>query len=185
MKKEFVIKNGVLSRYNGTDTHVVIPDGVTTITSKSFENSQDIESIVLPESVSLIKANSFICFQHLKEITMTNPLIRVSKDAFILCEEAYFSMPYSLTDPVMKYQTLCNFADDYFAGKSTPERTEAFRAYIKHAGKKLYNDIFRYSPLARYVLEEDLISAKNLKEVMKDFDSYCPQVQEVLKEFQE
>ena len=185
MKKEFVIKNGILTKYNGTDTHVVIPDGVTTITNTSFAESDDIESIVLPESVSLIKKNSFICCQKLKEITMTNPWIKVSPEAFILCEDAYFSMPYGISDIGIKFESLRHFVDDYVAGTCTPERAEAFRDYIKKSGKKLHNIICWYAPLTRYVLDENLISKKNLKEIMENIDSYSPEVQEVLKEYQE
>ena len=33
---DFVIKNGVLEKYNGHDAEVMIPDGVTTIGDEAF-----------------------------------------------------------------------------------------------------------------------------------------------------
>ena len=58
MTTEFVIENGVLQRYAGNNSHVVIPNGVTSIGKNAFEFS-GIESVVIPDSVTTIGHRAF------------------------------------------------------------------------------------------------------------------------------
>ncbi len=55
----FVIENGVLLEYTGTDVNIVIPEGVTEIGEKVFENRTDILSVKLPEGLQVIGEYSF------------------------------------------------------------------------------------------------------------------------------
>lgn len=56
---DFVIdENGVLTKYNGDATEVIIPSGVTHIKSSAFSNDNNVETIVIPDSVNLIDTNS-------------------------------------------------------------------------------------------------------------------------------
>lgn len=49
---DFVIRGGILEKYNGSSTNIVIPNGVSEISSKAFENcSKYIESMVVSEGV--------------------------------------------------------------------------------------------------------------------------------------
>lgn len=57
MKKEygdFMIVNGVLSKYLGRDKDVIVPDGVITIEENSFAEAYHVESITMPDSVKFI-----------------------------------------------------------------------------------------------------------------------------------
>lgn len=60
---DFVIENGVLKSYVGKDSTVVIPDGVTTIGSRAFENlgktGVAIEMLYIPASVTRIEVGAF------------------------------------------------------------------------------------------------------------------------------
>lgn len=60
---DFVIENGVLKSYVGKDSTVVIPDGVTTIGSRAFENlgktGVAIEMLYIPASVMRIEVDAF------------------------------------------------------------------------------------------------------------------------------
>lgn len=52
---DFVIENGVLKKpYKGSDTHVVIPDGVTQIDDYVFCLYKSLTSVEIPDSVILI-----------------------------------------------------------------------------------------------------------------------------------
>lgn len=51
---DFIIRGGVLTRYNGNDVHVTIPDTVVEIGSKAFEKCAGIQSIKMPQSVTCI-----------------------------------------------------------------------------------------------------------------------------------
>ena len=48
---DFVISQGELTAYNGTQTRVVVPDGVTKI-GAAFRDNENIVSVVLPDSVT-------------------------------------------------------------------------------------------------------------------------------------
>ena len=59
---KFVIQNGVLIKCQCTSdspASVVIPEGVTTITSGTFEGCTSLASVVIPESVTTIYHSAF------------------------------------------------------------------------------------------------------------------------------
>lgn len=90
--KEFIIfGDGVLYLYTGSDSKVVVPEGVKIICPRAFyktESSLDYEQegkyineIVLPQSVELIHSEAFYRLSKLKKINL-NPKTIISKDAF-------------------------------------------------------------------------------------------------------
>ena len=54
MEHEFVIENGVLTKYNGPGGDVVIPAGVTEIGERAFYGCTDLTGITVPDSVTRI-----------------------------------------------------------------------------------------------------------------------------------
>ncbi len=56
---DFLITEGTLTEYLGTDAAVVVPDGVTVIGDKAFANAKFIKSLTLPDSVTEIGENLF------------------------------------------------------------------------------------------------------------------------------
>ena len=57
--EKFVVVNGVLTEYNGTDAEVVLPDNVTSIAANVFRNHPEITKITLPAGLTTIPDNSF------------------------------------------------------------------------------------------------------------------------------
>lgn len=55
----FQIENGMLVKYTGSDTEVVIPNGVVRIDSYAFEDCDKLTSITIPESVHVIEESAF------------------------------------------------------------------------------------------------------------------------------
>lgn len=55
----FVVEDGVLVSYNGVDTTVTVPSGVTTIGASAFEDNTKIKTVVLPISVTSISDKAF------------------------------------------------------------------------------------------------------------------------------
>lgn len=57
--QDFVIENGVLTKYNGPGGDVTIPAGVTRIDIEAFKDCTDLTSVTIPESVTEIGYNVF------------------------------------------------------------------------------------------------------------------------------
>ncbi|MBQ7116431.1 MAG: leucine-rich repeat protein [Clostridia bacterium] len=105
---DFVItEDGVLTKYRGTDTEIVVPEGVTqigttfsgntTVTSiilpnsllyieeNAFSGCSALTKIVLPESLEYISANSFSGCSSLTEINLPDGLLTIPGNAFMGC----------------------------------------------------------------------------------------------------
>ncbi len=67
----FEINNGVLVKYNGTDSDVVIPDGVTWIHQNVFLRNNNLKSVTIPDSVSRISDYSFFGCENLEKVRFT------------------------------------------------------------------------------------------------------------------
>lgn len=57
---DFDIRNGVLWKYHGNETDVIIPDSVSVIGDYAFENRSDILSITFPQKLNSIGMYSFL-----------------------------------------------------------------------------------------------------------------------------
>lgn len=58
-ENSMIIKNGVLKSYIGIGGEVVIPDVVTEIAAKAFENCTNLESVIIPTSVKKVGKRAF------------------------------------------------------------------------------------------------------------------------------
>ena len=106
--EDFVVVGGILIAYKGSDTNVVIPDGVRII-STAFANRADISSVTIPKSVKVIGESAFEGATSIKALDLTSSVIRVEDRAFYGCtslESIY--IPYSVSE----------FGEDIFDGCS-------------------------------------------------------------------
>ena len=120
-KKEFVIKHGVLVRYNGEGGHVIIPDevdeigstafddcfenltgitfpeGFTTIQERAFE-STGLTSVTIPGGVKEVP-NAFEGCMDLIEVILSEGVEEIACDAFADCESLRdVTLPASVTE---------------------------------------------------------------------------------------
>lgn len=58
--EDFVIENGVLKKYKGSNEIVNIPDGITTIGYKAFSGYCGVKHVTLPDSVENIEEEAFV-----------------------------------------------------------------------------------------------------------------------------
>lgn len=82
---DFVIdEEGTLTKYNGFDKNLVIPDGVKAIGSGVFEG-YDIETVVIPEGVTSIGSSAFEECDKLKSVSLPDSLTSIGIGAFNGC----------------------------------------------------------------------------------------------------
>lgn len=79
---DFVIENGVLIKYRGSGGHVVIPDEITKIGDKAFEDCHKLTSVIIPDSVTEIGNSAFNNCSKLIRITIPNSVTEITFDAF-------------------------------------------------------------------------------------------------------
>lgn len=67
---EFIIRDRVITKYNGCKKVVHIPYGVTEIGQSAFMDHNEIESVTLPDSITGIGANAFLGCDAMKSINI-------------------------------------------------------------------------------------------------------------------
>lgn len=82
--EDFVIRGGVLEKYNGKSVDVVIPDKVLAIGKNAFSELQ-IHSVSMPDSVEEIRIGAFRQCGALNKIKMSNNLREIESYAFQEC----------------------------------------------------------------------------------------------------
>lgn len=130
---DFIIEDGTLKKYVGSDPDVVIPEGVREIGGSAFKGNTALISVTVPDSVTLIYggafAGAFAGCSNLKHLELPADKIRIGDDAFVDCR--------ALADEnglVMFYNTLfACFADG--GAVTVPEGVTQIRgAFFENAG---------------------------------------------------
>ena len=83
-KNDFLIEDGVLVEYLGSDDDVIIPKGVKCIGENAFEGS-DLRSVVIPEGVVKIKSCAFYMCDSLRLVKFPGSIQKVDPSAFGDC----------------------------------------------------------------------------------------------------
>lgn len=82
---DFTIVGGKLTKYNGEEPSVDIPDNVSVIGEHSFEGCSGITSVNIPQSVKIIEESAFKGCGFLTQITIPGNVIKIGADAFSDC----------------------------------------------------------------------------------------------------
>ena len=99
--EDFVIKDGVLKKYNGYDDVVIIPDGVTKIADKAFANIKVnyAITIIIPEGVVEIGDSAFEDCYFTEKIILPKSVRSIGKNAFRYCERLHtINIPQCVTE---------------------------------------------------------------------------------------
>ena len=81
----FEIVDGVLRKYTGTATEIVIPDGVTDIGQSAFYNCKSLTRVTIPDGVTNIGSFAFSGCSSLTSITIPKGVISIGGLAFQAC----------------------------------------------------------------------------------------------------
>lgn len=84
-ENDFTIVDGVLEKYSGTDSEVVIPEGVTTIGEKAFERNKTITKVTLPSTLTTIEDNAFYLCTNLVIPDFPANVTTIGNQAFASC----------------------------------------------------------------------------------------------------
>lgn len=82
-----VIENGVLKRYEGNASEIIVPDGVVSIGEYAFEYKEGIQSITLAESVKKIESHAFYKCKELETVKILGTVETIDDVAFTCCEK--------------------------------------------------------------------------------------------------
>lgn len=90
---DFEIVDTVLVTYYGSDTHVVIPDGITAIGEGAFGFNKTLESVLIPEGVVSIGDNAFYECESLLFVTFPESLKSIGRYSFAHASLYDFTLP--------------------------------------------------------------------------------------------
>ena len=82
---DFIIENGVLIKYAGTEKEVFIPEGVTAIGDKAFAECRKIKSVAFPATVNHIRNSAFENCKALDKVVLHDGKIAIADNAFKGC----------------------------------------------------------------------------------------------------
>ena len=84
-EKDFIIENGTLQKYYGSQLHVVIPKGVTTVWQFAFMDCVNLEKLTVSEGVKTVYRDAFFNCTTLTEIEISSTVTNISKGVFSSC----------------------------------------------------------------------------------------------------
>ena len=79
---DFVVINGILTRYKGKDTDITIPNSVTMIGDYAFYGCTSLTSVTIPSSVTKIGWSAFEGCTSLASVTIPSSVIDIEESAF-------------------------------------------------------------------------------------------------------
>lgn len=94
---ELEIKNGILKKYTGSKTDVIVPDGVREIGEGAFSET-DIERIHLPDSLRVIHHEAFALCLSLSEINLPNSIEHIGNATFHSAGLSHVRLPNQLVE---------------------------------------------------------------------------------------
>lgn len=139
---DFELSGGILTKYNGSGGHVVIPDGVSYIANQAFSGCQNLTSVAIPDSVTGIGQEAFYHCANLTSVTMGTRVSSIGSFAFAGCS--------SLADIVLS-ESLTSLGTSAFLSCSSLTRI-TLPARLQSIG----SSCFSYSGLTAIAIPEGI-----------------------------
>ena len=151
-QKDFDISAGRLTKYNGEDVNVTIPDNVDCIASRAF-SGLNIQSVTIPGTVETIEEMAFYNCAKLKRVTFNKGLKEIGKKAFANCpalesldipdgvslKYCCFSYDIGLKEIRLSTSTIkASAGSDCFVGQTENESETNAKIYVD--GERLFNN---------------------------------------------
>ncbi len=81
----FVINDGILLEYHGTDREIAIPKDVHTIACDAFKDNMNLVSVDITEGVKCVDVGAFTRCRNIAEIYLPDSLMEIGMGAFAFC----------------------------------------------------------------------------------------------------
>ncbi len=81
---DYIIKNGILKEYIGSESNVIVPNGVTSI-GLAFAFCENITNVILPCGITSIESHAFWSCENLTSVTLPDSLTSIDDWAFDGC----------------------------------------------------------------------------------------------------
>ena len=119
---DFIIENGVLTKYVGPGGFLAIPEGVVSISVSAFENCAALKAVKLPQGVKRICKFAFVNCKNLKSLSLKAGLLSIEKEAFSGCASLQaVEIPISVASIGDDAFKGCNKISSFFAPGITPD----------------------------------------------------------------
>lgn len=79
---DLIIENGILKKYIGNDTHIILPNNITSIGKDAFMNCKTLKSIIIPEGVTSIGLMAFFNCENLERVELPVTITSIGREAF-------------------------------------------------------------------------------------------------------
>lgn len=107
--ENFVIRDKVLVKYQGNESEVIVPDGVTVIGEKAFYQNLSVERVVLPEGVERIEEQAFRECYFLEEVEVPTSLRYIGAYAFVRSGLTHIIFPEGMERIEESAFSFCNY----------------------------------------------------------------------------
>lgn len=138
-----IVGDGILLDYRGTDSVVVIPDGVKTIGADAFASHTGIIKVVIPDSVETIGEGAFAGCSSLTETEGGQSVRRIRDRAFQGCPIQTILIPASVEEIGLRAYDTAESVKQAGNGIVVFEGTSLPKLSYEESSGKLYNDAYR------------------------------------------
>lgn len=120
-----IVGDSILLAYKGSESNVILPEGIKRIAPNCFENHTEITSVTLPDSLMVIGEDAFRGCSRLSQVTGGGNIKEIRDRAFMNCPLENYTFPSSIEKIGLR---AIDFSD---TAKTNDTRVVAF------SGKKL------------------------------------------------
>lgn len=185
--EEFEIENGILKKYKGNKTQIVVPEGVVKIGCQAFKGCNFIESVFISDGCSIIEREAFAWCKNLTKVFLPDSIINIegkcwdTEGAFAHCGLVEVTIPKKLAiiNGIFRFcenlkkiiipNSVAEISSEAFEGCRNLEKIE-LPENVKNIGHSVFKNCCSLNTIIWNCINADLRSYDS-------YDSLCPMFQ--------